>query len=294
VPRQARSSGEGAGRRFKRRRKRRGKRGVVSEKRGLDKTVEGKERTKRDRTERPGDRREKFQRSRKRRPKRRQKRQGGDRKDFGRDRPQTGRPLDREQGGRQFSDMKARIDEIRSRRESFAADRPEQVAERRGVDTSRFRQLPGGPQPDPQGRPTNLDQVNAYDAVPEYNQPQPAPAPGPQLGSSPGGPMPVQIGPDGRVVQPQPGVVEEFTPIDHPGPTAPPGVATDAYGKPVPSPSGPYNPAPPQPGPGVGDQRAGYMWSGREQQVNPRAAGMDRFAQPPQQPPIRQEPDRPY
>ncbi len=321
MPKQARSADESAGRRFKRRKRKRlrGKRGAVSERRGRDKSVEGKERQKRDRTERPGDR--KFGRSRKRKPARRKLRRKGseqrrvDQKDTRRERPGTGLPRDKQDFGRGREergggDIQAQIEEIKRRRAEFSSQRPEQVAERRGMAPDRLRefqaggrfQQPGGPAPDPQGQPTNLDQVNAYDAPPEYGaQPQPAPAP------------PV-IGPDGRVgAQPQPAPAPApapgmdptqnaadpgFTPLDQPGPTAPPGIATDAYGKPVgvaPGQQGPLapggEPAPGYQGPRPGDppqvpggdiREQGYLWSGRQPQVNPRAAGMDRFARPPQ------------
>jgi hypothetical protein len=283
VARQSRSAGEGAGRRFKRRRRRRGKRGakrqVVSERRGLDKAAEGKESQKRDRSERPGDR--KFERSRKRRPMRRKRRrQGGDR-GF-RDRPQTGRPLDRESRGPQrqgLEDMRARINEIKSRRESFAADRPEQIAERRGFDPQRLQA--GGLQPQqaqppvrpevPQAPPTTRAE---FEQRPQIGQdgrvmaPHPyQPEPG-TVGTLPEGVGQGQNMPEGWV--PGQGFDPGYTPMDHPGPTAPPGVATDAYGKPVPAPSGPYNPAP---------APAPYT---PPAQMNPRAAGMQRFAQPPQ------------
>jgi hypothetical protein len=71
-----------------------------------------------------------------------------------------------------------------------------------------------------------------------------------------------------------------FTPLDHPGPTAPPGVPTDAYGKPAQPGSGPYQPAP-MPQPIQTAQPQPYP----APQMNPRAAGMDRFSQPP----VRQE-----
>jgi hypothetical protein len=297
VARQSRSAGEGAGRRFKRRRRRRGKRGakrqVVSERRGLDKAAEGKESQKRDRSERPGDR--KFERSRKRRPMRRKRRrQGGDR-GF-RDRPQTGRPLDREPRGPQrqgLEDMRARINEIKSRRESFAADRPEQIAERRGFDPQRL-QAQGLGSPDRQGVedymagdqnqirpgysppqiPTSRAEAQAQFGISQDGMVQPAPDPTAWQQAHSG------VGTDGQIEyppQPMPGVGSGgfdpgYTPVDHPGPTAPPGVPTDAYGKPAPGPSGPYNPGP-MPAPAPYTPPA---------QMNPRAAGMQRFAQRPQ------------
>ncbi len=300
MPRQERSD-ERAGRRFKRRKRKRGKRGAVSEKRGRDKSVEGKDRQFRDRKEeRPGDRKGKFQRSRKRRPVRRERRQGGDKagRDFGRDRAGG----DRGPGRQQLGGIRDEINAIKSRREQFSQQRPEQVAEKRGFDPARLQDFQQGGrfqggQGTPPPQPTNLDQVNAYDAAPEYAQPQPAPAPG------------VQIRPDGVVgAQPQPapglapapGTVPgyspppqaggDFTPLDQPGPTAPPGIATDAYGKPV-------GVAPqPQPAPAPGTA-PGYQPGGDFQlppqaqpQVNPRAAGMDRFAA---QPPVRRPEDQP-
>lgn len=310
---QIRSAGESPGRRFKRRRKRkRGKRGAVSERRGRDKAVEGKTRQKRDRSERPGDRKFKksaVARSRKRKPLKRKQRQGSDKKgrgDFGRDRPERG-PDKQRLGG-----IREEINAIKERRASFSERRPEQVAADRGFDPERLKGLPGGAPggaPDNVGQgmgwngrqptsgqpqPTNLDQVNAYDAPPVYAQPQPAPAPG------------VQIGPDGRVIQPAPGVQPQpgvgvqpqpapgvvpggegvaggvpggappiagtYTPPDQPGPTSPPGIATDTYGQPV---GGGAAGVAPQPQP-FQAQPAPF------DQMNPRAAGMDRFAQPPQ------------
>ncbi len=312
MPRQGRSQDEQAGRRFKRRKRRRGKRGAVSQKRGRDKAVEGKDRQFRDRKEeRPGDRKgKKFQRSRKRRPARRERRQGGDRekRDF---RPQTGRPGDQRGPARQnLGGIRDEINQIKSRREQFSQRKPEQVAEDRGFDPSRLQDFREG------GR----------------FQPQPAPAPEGDIRTLPGEPMPapqpgVQIGPDGRVVQPAPirqevppqaggdfvngagivpgqpggdaaGVVAGqpqpgqegggFTPLDHPGPTAPPGVATDAYGKPAQPGSGPYAPQPaPAPEP---DRFQPQPFPAP--QMNPRAAGMQRFAQPPQRRPEDQYPVR--
>ncbi len=337
MPSQIRSAGESAGRRFKRRRKRkRGKRGAVSARRGRDKAVEGKERQKRDRTERPGDRKDKlekrkFQRSRKRRPKRRKRRQGGEklkaRRDFGRDRPEpekrekgekwekrerVDRPSERRGPARQgLSDMKARINEIKARRERFSQRRPEQVAEDRGFDPSRLQDFRDGgryqPQRDPIPAPPVIGQDGRVDSQPAEPMPAPAPVgddrmyPAPPLGGDgvqypapqpggdfgPGGPG-FQNGSD--IVPGQDGMGVGYTPPGAPGPTLEPGIPTDAYGQPAkgPPPTGPYNPGMPQPGPGgpggggYGDQ--GYLWSGRQRQrMNPRAAGMDRFAQPPVQ-----------
>lgn len=317
MPKQSRASGESAGRRFKRRRKRkRGKRGAVSQRRGRDKAVEGKTRQFRDRKEeRPGDRKRKdfkksdvASRSRKRRPVRRKRRQGGDRpadRDFGRDRPQRS-PDKSRLGG-----IRDEINAIRQRREQFSERRPEQVAADRGFDPERLKGLPGAPMPpqapqEPQPAPAppvigpdgrvapqqaGGDFTQGYSPAPVQPPvtavapvaPQQVPQPGvfdgvdygvDQVGGSPDSIGPAQGGAAGT---PGAGVGQTmqdlgFTPADAPGPTAPPGVATDAYGKPAQPGSGPYAPQlPPYPAP----------------QVNPRAAGMERYAQPPQPQPPR-------
>jgi hypothetical protein len=345
VPKQPRSADESAGRRFKRRRRRRGKRGAVSQRRGRDKVVEGKERQKRDRTERPGDRKDKFERSRKRRPIRRKLRRQGKAKrrverrdnkyetgvDAQRERPEDfgyqGPGSDKLGGG----DIAKEIETLKKRRAEFSERRPEQIAERRGnIDPNRLKKLPGGPG-DWRGGPQPRQ--------PEWGRQPPrgrgGQGPQPRQPEWGGQPQPAEIGPDGRVIQPQPapdgnefefgyspppegdgiqyqvppqggdgqtypapqpggdqntvglppmppGVdvqpVEAgvgFTPPGAPGPTVQPGIPTDAYGqpaKPMPMPSGPYNP-----GPMPGQQHPGQM--------NPRAAGMDRFARPGQRQP---------
>ncbi len=307
MPKQERSD-ERAGRRFKRRRKRRrGKRGAVSERRGRDKSVEGKDRQFRDRgkEKRPGDRKQ-FKRSGNRSPKRRQRRQGGDRdkRDF---KPQTGRPGDQRGPARQaLGGIRDEINQIKQRREAFSQRRPEQVAADRGFDPERLKGLPGAEMPPqvpatqpvigPDGRvaPTapqdgrvapqqQPGQQGIMPAPAPVQQPvtaqlpDPAPQPGvfdgvdygvDQVGGSPDVIGPAAGGPAAQGVGQQ---MQDlgFTPADAPGPTAPPGVATDAYGKPAQPGSGPYAPQLPPQVP--------------QPQMNPRAAGMDRFAQPPPQ-----------